>query len=132
MADHIPTREECDTYHNARLNPDWSAAADAVKEAAILRAYDYIERTYLFEADPDVATILAAIKAATIVLAPFATNSTLTAAAEPMVVMEKGDGLGEIQYSDRPIGDPYPFITAMLKPVASRNGGGFRSAKVIL
>jgi hypothetical protein len=123
------TLAEADAYHADRLTPDWTTSAQPVREAACVRATDYITARYTLAQGVDRTSLI--IKQATCALAAHALTSTLAEAAVADVVSEEADGVGKIAYGKAPV-DPFPAITAMLRGVAIRHGGSFQSAKAVI
>jgi hypothetical protein len=123
------TLAEALSYHTDRATAEWLAADDSTRSAALIRATDYINFTYTLNETIDRTD--AAVKNATMALAPYALGINLTAQASPDVLSEELVGVAKTTYSASP-SDPYPFVTSILSPVASRKGGGFRVVKAIL
>ncbi|MBT2244572.1 hypothetical protein JQK15_13590 [Sphingobium sp. BHU LFT2] len=130
-----PTLTDTDAYHLDRLTPGWADATDVVRTAAIVRAADYIERTYTLRdaVEDNDPLLLKAIMA----LAVHALTSTLAEAEadRDIIASEKsGDGIGAIKltYGDK-AADRFPHITAMLRPIAylTKAGGGIMIGKMV-
>ena len=130
-----PTLTDTDAYHLDRLTPRWADSTEATRKAAIVRAADYIERTYTLRdcVEDNDPLLLKSIMA----LAVHALTSTLAEAEadRDIIASEKsGDGIGAIKltYGDK-AADRFPAITAMLRPIAylTRAGGGITIGKMV-
>lgn len=129
--------DEATTYCLDRGFNEWATATPDQRSAALIRATDYIDATYLFKSVPLSDTqalacprftetmISPKLKAATITLAVMALSIKLIAPAERGIAIKKitaGKVATETTYD--PVApasaDPYPFLTKMLKGVAIR------------
>ena len=129
------TVAEANAYHTLRGNEDWQYfGKDADKLAALYRASDFI-RSYYRTTDSEAATAL--VREATIRLAPEIDNlAERRAAAGIKSKKESLDGAvsEETTYFDNVAdSDPFPDITALLKPVliGASNGRGLSVIKVV-
>ncbi|MGK2911232.1 MAG: DnaT-like ssDNA-binding protein [Sphingobium sp.] len=122
------TLAEATAFHSDRANTAWLAADTATKEAALIRASDYITDHYTF----DVTLPNTLLTRATLVLAPFALTGPLVSEATPGIVREKADGIGEVQYSDQVVADRFPMISKILAPITGGGSSTFQSAKATL
>ena len=124
------SRSEADLYHGDRATPGWSTAEDANRDAALIRATDYIDAHYRFT-ELDLPTRARA----TIALAALALNDTLAGRAERDVVEteQKLEGVGSkrLKYADRAPADPYPVVTKILAPITVQASGGVTVGRLI-
>lgn len=122
-----------DTFHTDRGNSEWAVATTAAKEAALVRATDYIDSNYVFPGSKLTASqalanprlgetaLKAALTRATALLALYALSTSLfpTLATDRVTSRtEKLDGVGSIAETfDDAATDRYPAVTAMLKDI---------------
>lgn len=128
--------EQANAYYAVRMNSDWTDEDTATREAALVRATDYIDSTYSFGGSPlypeqglalpiaGVAGLPRAVSNATLMLALYALKGPLSAPIERGVskTTKKLEGVGELttEFDPAPAGDPYPAITSLLSSVAKR------------
>lgn len=132
----LPSTQAADAYHAARQNTVWTGLGvngTATKTAALHRAQDYITARYTFLPDTGDHVLIAQ---ATIMLAG--------EMIEPQSLRDKNagiskssktlEGTGTIQLEfDSSAGDPFPLITAVLKPILASVPGAFaRSVRLVL
>ena len=125
---------EADAYHEVRATPEWVAVElDATKEAALVRATDYIDATYGFVCD--VAPRHPLKVKATIVLAVHMLSGSVSAPAQREIVEieQELDGVGSTRtkYEDREVRDLYPMVTKILAPITGQIAGSIGFGRVI-
>jgi hypothetical protein len=123
----IPTIQAADAFHTLRANTAWELLDTDEKTAALWRADDYLSAFYQFVdySNEDAATILsnnALLDTAKIILAlEFRTAQSVTAKSNITKERKRVEGVidKEFQYGEAP-SDPYPQVTAMLRPILKR------------
>lgn len=114
-----------DTYHATRATPSWDGASTAAREAALVRATDYVDASYTFIDGPllDDAVHPLVIKA-TIVMAAHAIADTLAGRDDRDVIETEqelsGVGKKRIKYDTSKVIDPYPLVTKILAPITGK------------
>lgn len=136
------TVEYADTYHTDRANTAWTAATEDAKEAALIKATDYVEQVYadrwdgeaVYEDQPlswprDVATgIPTRLKQAVCQLALEALTTDLNPKIGQGIKRKKVDSI-EIEYQDDTYGGTTrPAIDGLLAPILS---GSSLNARVV-
>lgn len=118
-------------YHALRATPGWDTATN--KEAALVRATDYIDTTYKLTPVVEGAVHHLVVKA-TIVMAAYALTDTLTAKANREVVEEEKELTGvskkKVKYSEAKITDPYPMVTKILAPLTGQGSASITTGKI--
>lgn len=122
--------QTANAFHAARGNEAWDGSAEE-KSAAILRAQDYIEAFYVLRDGTENHPLRD--KAAALLALEFLTGApALRQTAQ--IVKTKEDTAGalveEFEYGDTPA-DPYPMITAILRPITVGGSGGIRAMRVV-
>lgn len=129
---------QADAYHALRMNEAWATASPEKKDAACVLATDYIEANYLPASPRNTTTqglqwpvggetgVPPQVVAAASILALHALSGPLQGIAERGIKSTTTalDGAlsSAIVYDDPTGNDPFQHITALLSPVASRNG----------
>ena len=123
--------EAADAYQRARKNDAWSEDhEDDEREAALIRATDYLDTSYNLPAPAGEVHPL--IVRATIVLAFYALTEDFFAKQERGILETEDELSGvvkeRVKYDTSAPNDPFPMITRMLAPITGQSGG--RSATV--
>lgn len=132
--DSYATVQEADQYHSIRQNTAWDDATNDAREAALVRATDYIDALYRAKSPRTVwlqplqwptledAQVPASVVRATVELALYALTGPLfgppAARGIKSTKLEGDAGKKEVVYDDITSGDPYPAITNLLADVA--------------
>lgn len=134
-----------DAYFEARNIAAWTDASDAQKSAALIRATDYIDATYIFRSvkltdeqplenprygDTDINP---AVIKATLELALIALSADLF--ANEREVIEEETSVGSISTSvtyASSNADPFPMVTKLLAPISARRGASASSTRLII
>lgn len=125
--------ETADAFHLARDNADWAGSVTE-KSAAIIRAQDYIAAFYTLK--PDTDPLNSALVRATCFLALHFLMGAAPIKAERTVVKSKiaieGAVTEEFEYGDTdPEADPFPFVTATLRPLIAGSSGGLNMMRIV-
>ncbi len=115
--------EDADAYHTDRANTDWTGTT-ATKQAALIRATDYIDTVYVFTLDPFEGDIInPALEKATALMALYALSESLTASQSAQAIAEEegaldGVGMERIKYGGSR--DRFPAVSALLGSISTR------------
>lgn len=130
-ADSYASVEDAVAYHELRGNAFEGTTSQ--KAAALVRATDYIDAHYTPLVDRGRHGLrfagchgFATVRKATIELAVHAIDGSLFQKAARGIASQEEEIVGAITTSityDAAPEDPFPFVTAMLAPVAALNGG---------
>jgi hypothetical protein len=123
-----------DAFHVDRATSEWASADSAAKTAALIRATDYLDGAYSFTCDRLKSdAVNPALVKATCAMAVHALASTLAEARDEREAIEKtvSSPAGSVSKKLGPKQDPYPHITRMLAPIASRAGAGVAVTRLV-
>lgn len=113
---------QADTYHTDRANAVWATTADPFKEAALIRATDYISANYTFSVNPIAETVDQSLVNATAMLALYSLTIDLFPVenSEQVTSSEKSlAGVGTLKSTfSLTKNDRFEFITNMLANIA--------------
>lgn len=145
-ADSYVSLSDADAFHTARGNTAWGEASSDARNAALIRATDYIEQTYearrrrlnaaqaLQWPTRAGSTANAIVKRVTMLLALEALTTALSERIErgSLRQLDKLDGVGmtETYFDTSPIIDHYPHITAMIRDIATLRRAGVQTGRV--
>lgn len=122
--------QTADAFHTARGNSDWNDAQVEEKSAALMRAEDYIDTYQLREGTENHPLRVKA----TLLLALEFLSGAPTLKQTAQIVKFKEDTAGalveETEYGDTPV-DPYPIITALLRPLMANGSSGITVMRVV-
>lgn len=126
--------EAADAYQRARKNTPWEEDhEDDEREAALIRATDYLDTTYDLPAPAGEVHPL--IVRATIVLAFYALTDDFFAKEERGVVEieEELSGVGKqrTKFDTNAVSDPYPMITRILAPITGTTSSSVSVGRLI-
>ncbi|NML04274.1 hypothetical protein [Sphingomonas sp. G-3-2-10] len=112
--------DDANTFNAARGYTDWAALSSPVREAALVRASDYIGMRYALR-DPSTGAEDTLLGTARYIIArDLATNEQpFPIRAETPVAKEAKELAGmkkSTEYGDAPA-DPYPLVTSLLAPL---------------
>jgi len=137
---------DADSYHSLRLNAGWTGT-DAVKEAALVRAAQYIDVRYSFDGVPMNSeqpmawpryiwldtdnryvpsdSIPQCVKDAQCEVALLAISGELLPAQDRggRIASQSVSGVAVSYFADAPSGRTFPLIDAILRRVTTSNGG---------
>lgn len=120
---------DANSYHALRATPGWLEATDDQRNAALVRATDYLKITYRFTIDPladdEVNPLLAM---ATKIMAGYALSETLQESRSEAFIVEReeeGEGVGKerFKYSEG-TRDRFPIVTKLLAPIVENGTSG--------
>lgn len=136
-ANSYATLAQADEHHADRATASWAAADDAAKEAALIRATDFIDSNYIFRSVPATDeqalenprdgedTLQPRLVKATAMLANILLTDDPVGKDTAAITSETKslDGVGSTSttYAKRP-SDPYPEVTKTLGKLANRRG----------
>ncbi|WP_374321904.1 DnaT-like ssDNA-binding protein [Brevundimonas sp.] len=126
--------EAADAYQRARKHPSWEEDHDDdEREAALIRATDYLDTTYNLPAPT--GEVHALVVRATIVLAVYALTDDFFAKQERGVVEieEELSGVGKqrTKFDTNAVSDPYPMITRILAPITGTTSSSVSVGRLI-
>lgn len=126
---------DADAYLGLRNVAEWDAASLIVREAALVRATDYIDATYTFIDGPLLSgAVHPLVTKATIVMASHALTDTLAGKEERDIVEVEqelsGVGKKRTRYEDRKVSDAYPMVTKILAPITQRTSSSIGTGKI--
>lgn len=140
---------QADLYHGVRRNPSWGAADDETKEAALIRATDFIDATFsnqfpglpltptqglAFPRDLEVALLVGvptSLVKATAELALLVVNGTNLFQDDEVMVTKEVIGPIETTYA-LPTGEKFDYVRKLLKPLlVTVTTGGMMSVRLV-
>lgn len=130
----MATLEQANTYNEVRGNELWSDLEPAQVRALLADAEDYIRSVYPIRSDLD-ATEQRIFDGVVCRLAGIFQTKPPAVAGTPAIKKESKEAAGfkkSVEYADTPA-DPYPYVTAVLRPYLRTASGSasFQIARLV-
>lgn len=124
------TIEEADAYHTDRLNSDWVAAEESTKEAALIRAFDYLSvKNWLSTAFSDGIPIRVENAQCVAALKELQATGALQPDITPGLKKKEIDGVISTEYFESSVaagGTIYTAVENMIEPYLATSAASSR------
>jgi hypothetical protein len=129
----MPTIEQAQVYNAARKNDDWLDLTPTSANALLVDAEDYIRGAYSIRADLDIDEYRMLDAAICRLAAVFQKSPPQVTPSQSLKKdIKEGAGFKKEQEFFEGSGDPYPYITAVLRPLlAQASTGSFVLARLV-